>query len=213
MEVLVQEPDSQLLRLVVQDVDLLNITELLRVNIIKGATNLLRSANPIGHAALPLREVCAAPNKRHELELRWVGLVRRGWCVYVRLCDMHGQLLLSSQCPSPLRHTPRAPLAHGPCPPSSPTHATSSTHTRTCTSRNAHTHAHRLAGSEWAYELGVSGGGDHEEDGGRLSIAVTYAPFRDLDARSSAPINCRCGWGRVLGVRGDTSSQACRQQA
>lgn len=46
---------------------------------------------------------------------------------------------------------------------------------------------HRLAGSEWAYELGVVG----EEEAGSLSLAVTYKPFKDLDAASSAPIHCR----------------------
>lgn len=49
------------------------LQELLRVNLLKGAANLLRSAHPIGRAALPLREICEKPFKRQELELRWGG--------------------------------------------------------------------------------------------------------------------------------------------
>jgi Ca2+-dependent lipid-binding protein len=69
-ELLVQEPDSQLLRVILNDIDMLNVKELLRVNLLKGAANLLRSARPIGRAALPLRSICEQPFKRQELELR-----------------------------------------------------------------------------------------------------------------------------------------------
>jgi len=44
--------------------------ELLRANLLKGAANMLRSAMPIGRAALPLRDICDQPYKRHEVELR-----------------------------------------------------------------------------------------------------------------------------------------------
>jgi hypothetical protein len=44
--------------------------ELLRLNVVKGASNLLRAANPIGHASVGLAEICTQPFKRHELELR-----------------------------------------------------------------------------------------------------------------------------------------------
>jgi len=46
--------------------------ELFRFNVVKGATNMLRSANPIGFAALPLMEVCSKPFTRQEVEIRCV---------------------------------------------------------------------------------------------------------------------------------------------
>jgi hypothetical protein len=45
----------------------------------------------------------------------------------------------------------------------------------------------RLSGSEWAYELGVV----DEGDTATLSLGLTYRPFTDLQAHSSAPISCR----------------------
>lgn len=48
-------------------------------------------------------------------------------------------------------------------------------------------YSHRLAGSEWAYELGVTG----EDEAGSLKIAATFKTFQDLDAESSAPIAFR----------------------
>lgn len=44
--------------------------ELLQVNLLKGAANLVRSANPIGRAALPLRDICDKPFKRQEVEVK-----------------------------------------------------------------------------------------------------------------------------------------------
>jgi hypothetical protein len=45
----------------------------------------------------------------------------------------------------------------------------------------------RLSGSEWAYELGVV----DEGDTATLSLGLTYKPFTDLQADSTAPISCR----------------------
>jgi hypothetical protein len=44
--------------------------ELLQVNLLKGAANLLRSANPIGRAALPLRDICDKPYERQVVDIR-----------------------------------------------------------------------------------------------------------------------------------------------
>lgn len=44
--------------------------ELLRANLLKGAANLLRSAQPIGRTSLPLRGVCSTPFVRQVAELR-----------------------------------------------------------------------------------------------------------------------------------------------
>jgi hypothetical protein len=44
-----------------------------------------------------------------------------------------------------------------------------------------------LAGSQWAYELGVVG----EDEAGSLNLGVMYKPFVDLPADSTEPINCR----------------------
>lgn len=73
LEVLVQEPASQQLRVVLQDIDMLNFKELMQVNLLKGASQLMRSANPIGRTALPLRDICGKPYERQEVELRLSG--------------------------------------------------------------------------------------------------------------------------------------------
>uniref|UniRef100_A0A383VQB5 C2 domain-containing protein n=1 Tax=Tetradesmus obliquus TaxID=3088 RepID=A0A383VQB5_TETOB len=70
LEVLVQEPASQQLRVVLQDIDMLNFKELMQVNLLKGASQLMRSANPIGRTALPLRDICGKPYERQEVQLR-----------------------------------------------------------------------------------------------------------------------------------------------
>eukprot|EP00879_Flechtneria_rotunda_P008728 GHRR01009142.1.p1 GENE.GHRR01009142.1~~GHRR01009142.1.p1 ORF type:complete len:896 (+),score=341.24 GHRR01009142.1:1003-3690(+) len=114
LEVLVQEPDSQQLRVVLNDIDMLNVKELLRVNLLKGASHLLRSANPIGRAAVSLRDICSKPFVKQEIELK-------------------------------------------------------------------------LSGTEWAYEMGIVDDDDH----GTLDLALTYKPFQDLDANSTAPIAAR----------------------
>lgn len=42
----------------------------MQVNLLKGASQLMRSANPIGRTALPLRDICGKPYERQEVELR-----------------------------------------------------------------------------------------------------------------------------------------------
>lgn len=49
---------------------LLCVQELFQLNVFKGATSALRSANPIGWASLQLRDICSSPFERHEVELR-----------------------------------------------------------------------------------------------------------------------------------------------
>lgn len=82
-----------------------------------------------------------------------------------------GAMLLPSSCGTVLSspRQPQSPLPHPP--PLTPPCVLS----------------HRLAGSEWAYELGVVG----EDEAGSLNLAVTYRPFQDLDASSRAPIHAR----------------------
>jgi hypothetical protein len=46
------------------------LQELLQVNLLKGASNLMRSANPIGRAALPLRDICNQPYQRQVVDIR-----------------------------------------------------------------------------------------------------------------------------------------------
>jgi hypothetical protein len=46
------------------------LQELLQVNLLKGASNLMRSANPIGRAALPLRDICNKPYERQVVDIR-----------------------------------------------------------------------------------------------------------------------------------------------
>jgi hypothetical protein len=52
------------------------LQELFQVNVFKGATNMLRSANPIGWASLQLRDICSKPLEKQEVELRWDDLTK-----------------------------------------------------------------------------------------------------------------------------------------
>jgi hypothetical protein len=58
------------------------LQELFQVNVFKGATNMLRSANPIGWASLQLRDICNKPQERKEIELRWALVVL--YVTYIR---------------------------------------------------------------------------------------------------------------------------------
>lgn len=58
------------IRAVIRAVHTWCIQELFQLNVFKGATSALRSANPIGWASLQLRDICRTPFERQEVELR-----------------------------------------------------------------------------------------------------------------------------------------------
>ncbi|KFM28651.1 Extended synaptotagmin-3 [Auxenochlorella protothecoides] len=68
-----QEPASQLLYIVVKDIDLVNVKQqsLLQLNVLKGASNVVKNSTLLGRAALPIKEFTQRPGEPHEM---WVPL-------------------------------------------------------------------------------------------------------------------------------------------
>lgn len=54
---MVQEPTSQNLYILVQDVDMVNLKGLLQLNFIKGITNVVNKTSLLGRVAVPLRPI------------------------------------------------------------------------------------------------------------------------------------------------------------
>lgn len=66
---LVQEPDDQFLHVTLLDVDTVNVMELFRMNIIKGAANILGSERPVARGKLPLGGLADSPGIKTAIEL------------------------------------------------------------------------------------------------------------------------------------------------
>ena len=66
---LVQEPTTQCLHLEVQDVDRVNIKEMLRFNVIKGATSVLNATSLIGRAKVDIQDMMDTPGKPQKIVL------------------------------------------------------------------------------------------------------------------------------------------------
>jgi hypothetical protein len=76
IELLVQEPSSQSLRVVAHDIEMLNVKALLQVNLLRGAREVISSSKPIGRASILLADVCAAPGQQHRT---WHTLSKADW--------------------------------------------------------------------------------------------------------------------------------------
>lgn len=61
---LVQEPEDQFLHLKMFDVDMVNMKELFRVNLVKGAASVVGSADLIGRAKVSLADISANPGRK-----------------------------------------------------------------------------------------------------------------------------------------------------
>ncbi|KAI8472356.1 MAG: hypothetical protein J3K34DRAFT_414516 [Monoraphidium minutum] len=107
-ELLVQEPASQLLRVAVYDIEMLNVKELLRVNLLKGAREVVRSSKLIGRASLPLAAAAAQPFQRRE---QWVRLSQTDWADEMGLEEEGlGEVQLALTYKPLLRQPPDAPV-------------------------------------------------------------------------------------------------------
>ena len=67
---MVQEPDDQFLHVTLLDVDTVNVMELFRMNVIKGAANVLGSEQSIARGKLPLGELADSPGVKTSVELQ-----------------------------------------------------------------------------------------------------------------------------------------------
>lgn len=66
---MVQEPLTQNLYVVVKDVDLVNFRSLLQLNVLKGATDVVKNTSLLGRVLLPLHEVTSRPGEEHDMWL------------------------------------------------------------------------------------------------------------------------------------------------
>lgn len=66
---MVQEPSTQNLYVVVKDVDMVNIKGLLQLNVLKGATNVVKNTSLLGRVLLPLKEITEKPAEEHDVWL------------------------------------------------------------------------------------------------------------------------------------------------
>lgn len=72
-----QEPESQVMRFEMHDVDMVNVKQLLKVNIIKGATNVFQAKESMGKGFVDLRSVCVG--KPGETVTQWFPLGSEDW--------------------------------------------------------------------------------------------------------------------------------------
>jgi hypothetical protein len=72
-----QEPESQFLRFEMFDTDFVNAKQLLKVNVLKGATEAINSKETMGKGQLDLRDLCV--NHAGEEHEAWFPLGSDDW--------------------------------------------------------------------------------------------------------------------------------------
>eukprot|EP00889_Picochlorum_renovo_P005358 jgi/Picre1/32388/NNA_007734.t1 len=65
---LVHEPEDQFLHLKMFDVDMVNMKELFRVNLVKGAASVVGSTDLIGRAKVSLADISANPGRKNTIK-------------------------------------------------------------------------------------------------------------------------------------------------